>query len=111
MRSTDTLGVTLALALGFIALPACGPIAFQDTVNLGAPVVAVEAPPEKPSRVHLTEDHIILDEKIHFEYDKATIQEDSYSLLDEVVALLRGTSSATPANMKNSTSSSTWATA
>ncbi len=40
------------------------------------------------ARVHVTDDHITLDERIHFAFDKAVIRPVSYSLLDEVAATI-----------------------
>jgi outer membrane protein OmpA-like peptidoglycan-associated protein len=38
--------------------------------------------------VHVSADRLTLDERIHFEFDKATIRPVSYSILDEVAATL-----------------------
>ncbi len=81
----STVGLGLLLA-------ACGPIAFQDTVNLGEPpkpeppAVAVET---KPKRAQLSGDAITLTEKIQFDYNSAVIKAESHSLLDEVVEILK----------------------
>lgn len=40
------------------------------------------------ARVHVTDDQITLDEKIHFEFDRAVIRPVSFSLLDEVAATM-----------------------
>ncbi|MFO7566857.1 MAG: OmpA family protein [Enhygromyxa sp.] len=77
---------TLGLAL---SLTACGPIAFQDTVNFKAPEPEVEAPP--PERVHakIEGDHIVIDEMIQFEFDSAEIKAESHEILDDVVKVMQ----------------------
>lgn len=60
-------------------------------------LVVVDMPPQTEetikvdlgkARVHVADDQITLDEKIHFEFDRAVIRPVSYSLLDEVAATL-----------------------
>lgn len=79
------VGATLVLLMS-----ACGPIAFQDSINFVKPAptpepVAVEA---KPARAQITGDQIMLTEKIQFDYNSANIKEESHSLIDEVYDLL-----------------------
>ncbi len=45
--------------------------------------------PEKRKRVDVTKEEIELNEKVHFAYDKAKIQNKSYPLLDEVATVLK----------------------
>lgn len=76
------------LGLGLL-LTACGPIAFNDTVNFklaGAEPVLETAP--VASHAKLEGDHIIIDDKIHFGYDSAEIQSDSFEILDDVVKVM-----------------------
>lgn len=100
------LGGTAA-GLGLL-LAACGPIAFQDTVNLGGPPkpepppVAVET---KPKRAQLSGDQIIISEKIQFDYNSAVIKPESHSLLDEVVEVLNENADITKLEIIGHTSS------
>lgn len=80
--------VLAALGLGLLTT-ACGPIAFQDTVNFKPPEpkpVVAEAP---PARARLSGDRIVIDDKIQFEYDSAEIKSVSHELLDEVVEIMQ----------------------
>jgi len=43
------------------------------------------------AKVHVTEDQLVLDERVHFAFDKATIRPISYPLLDEVAANILAT--------------------
>ncbi len=82
--------VGAVLGLGLL-LSACGPIAFQDSINFIKPApkpepVAVEV---APKRAQIAGDQITLSEKIEFDYNSATITATSHSLLDEVVGILK----------------------
>ncbi len=46
-------------------------------------------PPPKPKRVEVTADKIVINEKIMFDFDKATIKPESHSLLDEIVSVIK----------------------
>jgi outer membrane protein OmpA-like peptidoglycan-associated protein len=46
-------------------------------------------PPPEPKRVEVTQDHIVIHEKIQFETDKAVIKPESFGLLDEITAAVR----------------------
>ena len=46
-------------------------------------------PPEPPPRVEVEEDRIRVDEKIHFEFDKAEIAADSDDLLREIAQVIK----------------------
>jgi OOP family OmpA-OmpF porin len=75
-----------------IALAGCGrPVVFEGESTLkitGAPPPAVAVSAPEPPRVELRDNKIVINEKIQFEYDKATIREVSFSLLDEVAAVI-----------------------
>jgi outer membrane protein OmpA-like peptidoglycan-associated protein len=89
MRANN-LRVSVGAALGFgLVLSACGPIAFQDSINFASArkpePVAVEV---KPKRAQISGDQIVLDGKIQFDYNSATIKAESHELLDDVVSVL-----------------------
>jgi outer membrane protein OmpA-like peptidoglycan-associated protein len=46
-------------------------------------------PPPKPKRVEVTADKIVINEKIMFDFDKATIKPESHDLLNEVVSVIK----------------------
>lgn len=75
------------------ALVGCGkPVAFQGESTLkitGQPPPAVAEPAPEPPRVELRDNKIVINEKIQFEYDKATILEVSFGLLNEVASVIR----------------------
>ena len=91
MRANNLRAMPVGAALGLsLLLSACGPIAFQDSINFIKPAptpepVAVEAPPKRAS---LAGDQIVLEDKIQFDYNSATIKAESHSLLDEVAVIL-----------------------
>ncbi len=77
-------------------LGACsGTMAFSDTSSLVVvgdppappPEPKVEAP--APKRVEVTQDKIVITEKIQFDYNKATIKPESHGLLDEIVSVIK----------------------
>ncbi len=78
------------------ALSGCGgTIQFADTTSLvvvGEPPKPPEPeppPPPKPKRVEVTQDKIVITEKIQFDFNKATIKPESHALLDEIVEVIR----------------------
>jgi OOP family OmpA-OmpF porin len=74
-----------------------GTMAFSDSSSLvvtGDPPAPpeppkVEAPPPAPKRVEVTQDKIVIKEKIQFDYNKATIKPESHGLLDEIVSVIK----------------------
>jgi len=83
------------LGLGLL-LTACGPIAFQDTVNFNEPKPAPEpepkveaAPKARVARARVDGDRIVIDEMIQFEYDSAEILPVSHGILDDVVKVMQ----------------------
>jgi len=78
------------LAVTLLPLTACGPIAFEDSsalVILGDPPPPPKPEPEpepKPKRVEIRDNRITIKEKIMFDFNKATIREESFSLLKEI---------------------------
>jgi OOP family OmpA-OmpF porin len=75
-----------------IGLCACGkPVIFQGESTLpitGQPPPAA-APVAEPPRVEVRDNKIVIGEKIQFEYDKATIMEVSFGLLNEVASVIK----------------------
>jgi OOP family OmpA-OmpF porin len=89
MRANNLSVLPIGAVLSLL-LSACGPIAFQDSINFEKPApkpepVAVAA---KPARASISGDQISLTEKIQFDYNSATIKPESHSLLDEVYDIL-----------------------
>lgn len=83
-----------ALIAGSLAVVACGGVtAFQGQSAFtvaGTPPAPPPPPPKKeeppapPPRVEVKSDKIVINEKIQFEYNKATILQASFSLMDEI---------------------------
>ncbi len=69
----------------------CGPRVFESetakVIEPSGPAVAVEAPKEEP-RVEITDDKIVIREKIQFDFDKATIRPESNDLLAEIAKVM-----------------------
>jgi outer membrane protein OmpA-like peptidoglycan-associated protein len=69
----------------------CGPRVFESqnpkVFEPSGPPPTVEAPKEEP-RVELTDDKIIIREKVQFDFNKATIKPESNSLLAEVAKVM-----------------------
>ena len=93
--TTSTLLSTLTLAAA-LSLVACGPIAFEDATALT--VIGDPPPPppkpklvvaEKPKRVVVEDNRIVINEKIQFDLDKATIKPESDSLLQEIIKVIK----------------------
>jgi len=81
------IGVGVALAAGGCA----GTTEFTDTRPIAVLGMAPPPPPEpppKPERVVITEDQIQINEKIQFDFDKATIKPESHDLLNEVAEVI-----------------------
>src|SRR5262249_40091732 len=75
-----------------IGLSACGnPVAFQgdSTLKIAGTLPAPAPAPEPPPRVEVRDNKIVINEKIQFEYDKATIMPVSFSLLNEVASVIK----------------------
>lgn len=77
--------------IGTFGLAACGgPVVFQGQSTMAvngtppAPVAEVKPPP----RVEVRDNKIEIHEKIQFDLDKATIKPESFSLMDEIGAVI-----------------------
>jgi OOP family OmpA-OmpF porin len=90
-------GLIVTFALAAIAGGCGGTQAFSDKSALvikgeppppPAPVVK-EEPPPKPKRVEVTEDKIVIHDKIQFDFNKATIKAESDDLLNEIVSVIQ----------------------
>jgi OOP family OmpA-OmpF porin len=98
-RVACVVGIT---AMSVTAAACSGSLAFSDT----SPLVVVGTPPPpppppeppppppppppaEPKRVELTQDQIVIHDKIQFETNKAVIKSESFGLLDEITAAVR----------------------
>ena len=77
------------VALMIVASGCSKQVAFQGTTPIG---VAANAPPPvavaPPPRVEVRDNKIEIHDKIQFDYDKATIKEASFGLMNEIVAVI-----------------------
>lgn len=78
----------LLLALPFtLSLAACGgQIPFNGQISVAG---TAPAPKAEPSRVEVRDNKIEIREKIQFDLAKATIKPESFSLLDEIVSVIK----------------------
>ena len=103
-RITGRNSVLAVLAACAFATACSGTMAFSDTAPLtitGTPPPPPPAaepeppppppPPPEPKRVEVTQDQIVIREKIQFETNKAVIKPESFGLVDEIVAAVRDT--------------------
>ncbi len=83
------------VAVTFLPLTACGPIAFEDSsalVILGDPPPPPKPEPKpepKPKRVEVRDNRIVINDKIQFDFNKATIREESFDLLKEIADVIK----------------------
>ncbi|WP_437682154.1 OmpA family protein [Sorangium sp. So ce131] len=84
-----------ALLLGLaVGLVGCGGVTTFEggrafTIAGDAPRPPAPPPPEPKKRVVVTEKKIEINEKIQFDHDKATIKQESHSLLNEIVDTIK----------------------
>jgi outer membrane protein OmpA-like peptidoglycan-associated protein len=82
------LGASLLLPAGLLLVACGGQIPFEGNLNVaGTP--PPPPPPKAPSRVEVRDNKIEIREKIQFELAKATIKPESFSLLDEIVSVIK----------------------
>lgn len=78
------------LLISTVAAVGCGgPVAFQGQSTLpitGTPPAIAEAKP--PPRVEVRDNKIEIHDKIQFDYDKATIRPESFSLMNEIASVI-----------------------
>ena len=94
-RATSTLLSSLTLAAA-LQLVACGPTVFEDATAL---TVLGDPPPpppkpkvvvaERPKRVVVEDNRIVINEKIQFDFNKATIKPESDSLMQEIIKVIK----------------------
>lgn len=85
-----------ALFLSAVPLVGCGPMIFEDATAMRIagtppppPPPEVKAEEPKDETVVVTKDAIVIKDKIQFDYNKATIKEVSFELLDKIVAVIK----------------------
>jgi outer membrane protein OmpA-like peptidoglycan-associated protein len=93
MTSTLLSSLTLAAALQLVA---CGPTVFEDATAL---TVLGDPPPpppkpkvvvaEKPKRVVVEDNRIVINEKIQFDFNKATIKPESDALMQDLIKVIK----------------------
>jgi OOP family OmpA-OmpF porin len=88
--SSVVRGAALAAVILFGgALSACGgTTTFASADDIPIVGAAPEPEPPPPERVVVTEDAIVINDKILFDYNKATIRSESFGLLDEIVSVI-----------------------
>lgn len=87
--------VASTLLTATASLVACGPTVFEDASALA--VVGDPPPPppkpkvvqEKPKRVVVEENRIVINEKIQFDFNKATIRAESDDLMNEIIKVIK----------------------
>jgi OOP family OmpA-OmpF porin len=94
-RAASTLLSSLTLA-AVLQLVACGPTVFEDATAL---TVLGDPPPpppkpkvvvaERPKRVVVEDNRIVINEKIQFDFNKATIKPESDSLMQEIIKVIK----------------------
>ncbi len=103
MLMTKKHGLILfALLAGGVLLAAqtlvgcCGEMVFSDSNTLkiagtppAPPPPPPPPPPPEPKRVEVTKDKIQINEKIQFDFNKATIKPESHDLLNEIVQVIK----------------------
>src|SRR6476659_2162887 len=92
-------GLTACFALLGLGAGCGGSMAFSDKSSLvikgeppappPPPKVAEPEPPPKPKRVEVTQDKIVIKDKIQFDTNKTTIKPESDDLLDEIVSVIK----------------------
>lgn len=93
--TTSTLLTSLTLAAA-LQLVACGPTVFEDATAL---TVLGDPPPpppkpkvvvaEKPKRVVVEDNRIVINEKIQFDFNKATIKPESDGLMQDLIKVIK----------------------
>ena len=83
---------TVSLCAALLLFSGCGgPVSFVDEQPI--PVAGTPPPPppvvKKPERVEVKQDRIAINDKILFDFDKATIKPESHGLLDEIVQAIK----------------------
>jgi len=94
---------TLLSLVAVLAAAACGPTVFEDATALNVigdppplpppppppPPPEPEPEPEPPKRVVVENNKIVINEKIQFDFNKATIRPESDSLMQEIIGVIK----------------------
>jgi len=93
---------TLFSLVAVLAAAACSPTVFEDATALNVigdppplppppppPPPEPEPEPEPPKRVVVENNKIVINEKIQFDFDKATIRPESDSLMQEIIKVIK----------------------
>jgi outer membrane protein OmpA-like peptidoglycan-associated protein len=100
-RFTSSLLATL-IAAATLPLVGCGPTVFEDATALTVigdppplppkppPPEPPPPPPEPPKRVVVEDNKIVINEKIQFDFNKATIRPESDGLMAEIIEVIKG---------------------
>ena len=93
---------TLFSLVAVLAAAACSPTVFEDATALNVigdppplppppppPPPEPEPVPEPPKRVEVQNNKIVINEKIQFDFDKATIRPESDSLMQEIIKVIK----------------------
>ena len=95
-RATTSTLLSSSILAAALSLTACAPIVFEDATALSV-IGDPPAPPpkpqvvvaEKPKRVVVEDNRIVINEKIQFDFDKATIRPESDDLLSEIITVIK----------------------
>jgi OOP family OmpA-OmpF porin len=73
--------------LSILLLAGCSPVVFSGST---AKVILGPAPPpvEEESSVQVTDDKLVINDKIHFEYNSDVIKQESFGLLAEIAKVI-----------------------
>lgn len=94
-RAPTSMLLASLIAAAALQLSACGPTVFEDKSAL---TVVGDPPPlppkpkvvaEKPKRVVVEDNKIVINEKIQFDFNKATIKPESDSLMQEIIGVIK----------------------
>lgn len=79
----------LALVVVPLAVAGCGPRVFESgNAKVIEPSAPLPEPEPEPPRVEVTDNKIVIREKIQFDYNKATIKSESDDLLAEIAKVM-----------------------
>jgi OOP family OmpA-OmpF porin len=87
--------ITIGLMVGLVSTTAC-----TRVFDLGAPITVTATPPPpppepepepepEPKLVEVTQDAIVIHDKIQFDTGKATIKEESFALMGEIATVMK----------------------
>jgi outer membrane protein OmpA-like peptidoglycan-associated protein len=94
-RASTSILLAALTSAATLQLTACGPIVFEDKSALSVVGDPPPLPPkpkvvqEKPKRVVVEDNRIVINEKIQFDFNKATIKPESDSLMQEIIKVIK----------------------